>query len=111
MVNSIRVIEPHDIFEQIQSAKLCQDVEQLVTNDIEVIILDFKNVSFIDSAGLGTLVHILTMTREAEVQLLLCSLNEQVQNFFELTDMDRLFPIFQGREELEYKIHQANLRK
>ena len=104
MTNGIRVIEPIGVFDGVQSAKFCNDIEQLVKNKVKVIIVDFKDVNFMDSSGLGALVQSFKMTRQAEVKLLLCSFNDQVNMLFELTGMDRVFEIFSGREELEQKI-------
>jgi anti-anti-sigma regulatory factor len=42
--------------------------------------------------------------RSAGGKLLICSINEQIKMLFELTDMDRVFEIFNNREELEQKI-------
>jgi len=70
----------------------------------EVIIVDFKNVTFMDSSGLGALVLSLKTVRSAGGKLLICSINDQIKMLFELTNMDRVFEIFNNREELEQKI-------
>ena len=57
-----------------------------------------------DSSGLGALVQYANLSRDANIYLLICSLNEQIQILFELTGMDRLFEVFPGREELESQI-------
>jgi len=106
MTTQIRVIEPHGIFDGIQAAKFCQEVEQLLGKKVNMVVVDFRNVTLMDSSGLGALVQVLKMTRQAQVQLILCSFNEQVQTLFELTGMDRVFEILVGREELEYKIYE-----
>lgn len=105
MANQINVIEPLGILDGTQAARFCQEIDQLVTNKVEIIVVDFKNVTFMDSSGLGALVQSLKMTREANVKLLLCSFNDQIKMLFELTGMDRVFEIFIGREELEQKIN------
>jgi anti-anti-sigma factor len=57
-----------------------------------------------DSSGLGALVLSLKTVRSAGGKLFICSINEQIKMLFELTDMDRVFEIFNNREELEQKI-------
>ncbi|MGL5035375.1 MAG: STAS domain-containing protein, partial [Microcystaceae cyanobacterium] len=104
MTVSIRVIEPIGVFDGVQAAKFCNDIEQLVKNKVKIIVIDFKAVNFMDSSGLGALVQAFKMTRQGDVKLLLCSFNEQVAMLFELTGMDRVFETFSGREELEQKI-------
>ncbi|MEB3310370.1 MAG: STAS domain-containing protein [Snowella sp.] len=107
MPNPISVIEPSGIFDGAKAAKFYQEIDHLVMNKVEIIIIDFKNVTFMDSSGLGALVQSLKMTREANVKLLLCSFNDQIKMLFELTGMDRVFEIFAQREELEQTI-QSN---
>jgi len=104
MANNIRVVEPSGIFDSTQAAKFCHDVEQLIACKVDVIIVDFKDVTFMDSSGLGILVKTLKLTQSFGVKLLLCSFNNQVKLLFELTSMDRVFEIYERREELEAKI-------
>lgn len=60
-----------------------------------------------DSSGLGTLVLSLKTVRNAGIKMFLCSINEQIKMLFELTSMDRVFEIFDNREEFE-KILSSN---
>ncbi|BFM40929.1 STAS domain-containing protein [Synechocystis sp. LKSZ1] len=110
MANSIRVVEPSGIFDSAQAAEFCHDVDQLIACKVDIIIVDFKDVTFMDSSGLGSLVQALKITREAGVKLLLCSFNEQIKMLFELTGMERVFEVFTGREELEYQISQSQTK-
>ena len=63
--------------------------------------IDFKNVSFMDSSGLGALVLSLKTVRAAGAKLFLCSVNEQVMMLLQLTDMDKILKIYESREEVE----------
>lgn len=107
MSAKIQVIEPNDIFDGEQAGKYYPEIEQMIVSEIAMIVIDFRNVTLMDSSGLGTLVQYLKMTRDAQIRLLLCSLNQQILMLFELTGMDRVFEIFNGREELEQKIIEA----
>jgi anti-anti-sigma factor len=100
----IQVLEPEGIVDSLQAARFCQDVEQLLSRKVDVIVVDFRHVALMDSSGLGALTQALKMVQENRAQLLLCSFNPQVQTFFELTGMDRVFEILEGREELEHQI-------
>ncbi len=104
MANSIRVIEPSGVFDSNQAEKFYQDVEQIAKGSTEIIVVDFKDVTFMDSSGLGILVKTLKLTQSLDVKLLLCSFNDQIKLLFELTGMDRVFEIYERREELESQI-------
>lgn len=108
MAIKIRVVEPSGIFDGGQAATYYSDIEQMIANKIDMVIIDFKDVTFMDSSGLGTLVQYLKMTRDAKTRLILCSLNQQIKMLFDLTGMDRVFEMFNSREELEQKIVSAH---
>jgi len=63
------------------------------------LIIDLSGVNFIDSTALAALVRGMKITREAKGDLLLCALRQPVRVIFELTRLDRVFPIFTTVEE------------
>ena len=63
------------------------------------LIIDLSGVNFIDSTALAALVRGMKLTREAEGDLLLCALRQPVRVIFELTRLDRVFPIFADVDE------------
>jgi anti-anti-sigma factor len=58
------------------------------------ILIDCRDVQFMDSSGFGFLVTALKRVREHGKQLYLCSLNSQMRIVLELTGTDRVFTIF-----------------
>lgn len=100
----IKVVQPSGILDGTQAMQFRQEISLLVEQKADIIVIDFKNVTLMDSSGLGALVLSLKTVRSAGAKLFLCSINEQIQMLFELTRMDRVFEIFSSREELEQKI-------
>lgn len=104
MNSVIKVIQPSGILDGTQASQFRQEISELVQKDAQIIVIDFKDVTFMDSSGLGSLVLSLKTVRAAGAKLYLCSINDQIKMLFELTSMDRVFDIFPSREELEKKI-------
>jgi anti-anti-sigma factor len=104
MSSQVKVVQPQGILDGTKAARFRQDISNLVQEKAQVILIDFRNVTFMDSSGLGALVLSLKTVRAAGAQLFLCSINDQIQMLFELTSMDRVFEIFENREEFEQKI-------
>lgn len=104
MSSNIKVITPVGILDGTQAIQFRQQIAQLVQENVDIVVIDFKDVTFMDSSGLGALVLSLKTVRSAGAKLLLCSINDQIAMLFELTSMDRVFEIFSSREELEQKI-------
>jgi len=63
------------------------------------ILLNFKDVSYVDSSGLATLVEILKGLRSYGGKLRITNLSTKVKNLFEITKLEKLFDIYQEEEE------------
>ena len=74
-----------------------QELKQKVTEALEAgerkFLIDFTNTGYIDSSGLGVLVSLSRKIREADGELRLAGLNEDLRTLFELTKLDSLFSI------------------
>lgn len=63
------------------------------------IVLDLSSVNFIDSSGLGALVACQRLMNSRAGELRLCSMSDNVRALFELMRMQRVFMVFDSREE------------
>ena len=63
------------------------------------IILDLREIYFVDSSGLAALVSGLRMARENGCTLVLSGAQSQAQIVFRLTMLDRVFPIYPTYQE------------
>lgn len=97
MSKSSKVLEPTGLIDNAGGTQIRRDVSDLLELGIEAILIDFSNITFMDSSGLGALVATLQQVRKQESQLYLCSLNDQVSIILELTKMDKIFDILPDR--------------
>jgi anti-sigma B factor antagonist len=67
-------------------------------------LIDLKDIQFMDSSGLGTLVSAMKVVRGAGRKLFLCSVNGQIKMLFELTKMDKIFEKFADQDEFKHQI-------
>lgn len=63
------------------------------------LVIDLKDVRFVDSSGLGSLVSGFKNASARNGNLKLCGLQPQVKSMFELTRLHRVFEIFPTAEE------------
>jgi anti-anti-sigma factor len=103
MSSVIQVIEPNGILDGTKAQEFRQKINESIESGATIILVDFNDVTFMDSSGLGALVLSLKNVRAAGAKLFLCSINEQIRMLFELTSMDRVFEIFPSREDVEKK--------
>ncbi len=104
----VKYIEPSGILDGTKATSFRQQISEQVDGGADVVVVDFKEVTFMDSSGLGALVLALKTVRAAGSQLVVCSINEQIRILFELTSMDRVFDIFPNREEFEKAAIEPN---
>jgi anti-sigma B factor antagonist len=100
----IKIVQPFGILDSTKTSQFRQEISELVEEKVDIVAIDFKDVTFMDSSGLGALVLSLKTVRSAGAELYICAINEQIKMLFELTSMDRIFEIFSSREELEEKL-------
>ncbi|WP_442786377.1 STAS domain-containing protein [Leptothoe sp. PORK10 BA2] len=93
----VHVIEPSGILDGTQTNAFRQQVNVALEKGIKVLLIDLKDITFVDSSGLGVLVACLKNARTAGAKMYVCSINDQIRMLFELTSMDRVFEIFEDR--------------
>ncbi len=73
--------------------ELKQKVTEALESGERKFLVDFSKTGYIDSSGLGVLVSLSRRIREADGDLRLAGLNEDLRTLFELTKLDTLFNI------------------
>jgi anti-anti-sigma factor len=101
MAARIQVIQPSGILDSTKTAQFRSTVNEMVNEGVDIVLVDLKDITFVDSSGLGALVIALKTIRAAGGKMYICSVNEQVKILFELTSMDRVFDVFESREAFE----------
>ncbi|MGB3655041.1 MAG: STAS domain-containing protein [Rivularia sp. (in: cyanobacteria)] len=100
MTEHIKVIQPNGVLDATKSQKFREDVIKLLESKPKIVLVDLKDITFMDSSGLGALVLAFKTLRAADTKLVICSMNEQVKILFELTGMDKVFEVFSNQDEL-----------
>ncbi|HEY9735382.1 MAG TPA: STAS domain-containing protein [Trichocoleus sp.] len=104
MDSDFKVIEPAGILDSTQAESFRRTVDVALAEGYRTILIDLKNITFIDSSGLGSLVMVLKKVRAADCKMYICSINDQVRMLFDLTGMDRVFDMVANRAEFEAKV-------
>ena len=63
------------------------------------VLLDFKDLNYIGSAGLSAILLIANSVRANNANLALCSLSDNIKEVFEISGFDRIIPIHKSRED------------
>lgn len=98
-MDQVKTFRPTGIFDNIKVLEFRDDLMKSLTEEgKKKILLDFAGVTFMDSAGLGSLVLLLKMVRSHGGKLYLCNVNDQIKMLFELTNMNQVFNIYDTPE-------------
>ena len=73
--------------------------DKILSEKKEKILINFKDVSYVDSSGLATLVEMLKNIRSYGGRLKLSSLSSKIRSLFEITKLEKLFDISNDEEE------------
>lgn len=104
MTPIVKVLQPSGILDGVRGNELRREVNDIMAVGADILLIDFQDVKFIDSSGLGTLVSAMKSVRNAGGKFYVCSMNDQVKMLFELTKMNRIFEEFENREEFNRQV-------
>ena len=78
---------------------LRETVHELLKNGHQHILLNFKNVSYMDSAGIGELVACYNRVKEKSGAIKLLNSSRRVYDLLQLTKLDEVFETFRDEKE------------
>jgi anti-anti-sigma factor len=91
----ITVIRPSGPFNASNAAEFQSHIVKVVTaTEHSSVLVDLEQVEFMDSAALMALVHGLRLAQSLGKRFSLCAVSPSIQIIFELTQLDRVFEIF-----------------
>ncbi|MBD2209598.1 STAS domain-containing protein [Nostoc linckia FACHB-104] len=106
MANRLKVIQPQGIFDGRNGRKVCEEMNKFMETGVKTIVLDFQDITFMDSSGFGTLLLTLKIMRKQEGRLVLCSINEQIKMILELSDTTQAFEVFPNQASFMEEVTQ-----
>lgn len=87
-----------------EAAQLKEQVKSMLTQCVDVI-LNFSDIDYIDSSGLGVLVTLCTRASAPNGQVVLCNLPEKVQELLTITKLTKVFEIYKTEAEAIYGLY------
>ncbi|MBW4609409.1 MAG: STAS domain-containing protein [Hassallia sp. WJT32-NPBG1] len=101
---TVKILELSGILDGIRGNLLRREISDMIANGVEIVLIDFKDVNFVDSSGLGALVSSMQMMRNVNGKLFVCSISDQVRMLFDLTKMNRIFQPFVDQDDFSRQI-------
>ena len=86
-----------------------QQLLEVIAQGAKDVVVDFSDTTFIDSTTLGVLVGGVKRLRTNEGQLSLVCSDRNIMKIFEITGLDRVFPIHKSRDEALQSVGGASV--
>jgi len=87
-----------------ESASLRSLVRNLL-NQSNQVVLDLKEVSYIDSGGLGMLVGVYSSARASGADIKLCGLGQRVRDVLQITKLVTVFEVYDSEQQAIAAFH------
>lgn len=98
----VRVMQPSGRLDVTNVNQFRREVSDIAAQKPKFLLINLKDISFMDSSGLGALVASLKIIRSTGGELALCSPNDQVKMLFDLTSMGTIFKVYANPQEFAF---------
>ena len=85
---------------QLSNGRLNDERVHLIRTDLlsmplgSIMVIDFTDVDYVGSRGLGGLIKLLKLAKSCRVSIIITGLQQPIWALFELTKMHKIFPVY-----------------
>ncbi|HOW57129.1 MAG TPA: STAS domain-containing protein [Smithellaceae bacterium] len=98
-VGDVKIINILPRVDAYNAKELEDGLNDLLTGGAKKLICNFEKNEYISSAGLRVFLAVLKSMKNSGGEIVLCSLQQSVQNIFDISGFSRLFKIFNTADE------------
>jgi anti-sigma B factor antagonist len=106
-VNGVTVLTVERVLKGTLESLLKERIDELVREGRLQIVVDLKQVPYVDSSDIGRLIRAHLSVRQAGGRVRLCNLAERVSAVLRLTRLDTVLDLYQTEEEALASIQQT----
>lgn len=100
-MHKVNVFQPTRILTSTNAVDIQEWARECLDKGEKKLLIDFSNVFFIDSSGLGALLSIHKMTTAYGGEFALCNIQGQARMLFDMTATRQIFSIYTNQSEFE----------
>lgn len=91
--NNYWLVKPIGEIDIYTSPELKEKLSEALNDKKADIVIDGKELDYLDSTGLGTLISILKIIKENEKKIYIRNLKPNIRKLFDITELDKVFVI------------------
>jgi anti-sigma B factor antagonist len=73
-----------------ETQEMCDHLKELISTGVQSLVMDFQNVQWINSTGIGVIISCLTTLRNRGGDLRFANLHSATQRYFEITKLEQV---------------------
>jgi anti-sigma B factor antagonist len=97
--NGVLLVDLQEEIDLFHANKLKLYFNKIFESSHTRILLNFQDVTYIDSSGIGALLNIFKETKKRNVKMFFINIHGSVKKVIELTKLDDYFPIMRNEED------------
>ena len=98
---TVAIIKPQGNLNAVNALEFERDLTAALREDRnQILLVNLEKVELLDSSGLMSLVSALKLAQHLDKRLSLCCVSPSIKIIFELTQLDRVFEIFENQNIL-----------
>ncbi|KST62528.1 STAS domain-containing protein [Mastigocoleus testarum] len=98
---TVAIIKPQDNLNAVNALEFERDLTTALRHENnQILLVNLEKVELLDSSGLMSLVSALKLAQNLGKRLGLCCVSPSIKIIFELTQLDRVFEIFENQKIL-----------
>ena len=98
--NNIQILTiSGELIDKNQAINLLNAVDELVESDKNKLIIDIKDLKYMNSSGLNVLIQLLTKTRNNGGESVIYNVNKKITELLIITKLNTLFKVAETKEE------------
>ncbi len=94
-VEDVSILDLEGEIDLHKSPEVRSEIGKLIARKDKSVVINFQKVTYIDSSGLATMIDAFQKIRTYGGKLALMSLTKSVRSVFEVSRLDKFFPIFE----------------
>lgn len=95
----IKIVRFDGMIDTVTASDVEAALSQLLSNGVDKIVLNFEQLSYINSIGLRVILVVAKQLKRGEGQLRICCLNEPVREVFDITGFSSILTVVESEEE------------
>jgi anti-sigma B factor antagonist len=94
------------LMDKSEAIEFISEIDDNLIDGIKHFVLDFGQLEYINSSGLGVFINLLTRIRNAGGDLILCEIGEKIKQLMLITKLNSVFTITETTEEALSRLAQ-----